>query len=264
MAEKKKVNIGYMLVITVYYKFLINIDHCSQCSDHLILLYVAMKLTHIRSQIIRKHLYPIFVLIRFFIWIIAKTTYRLKYEGRENIPKDGPAFLLPNHSTYIDWAILAATCKRPIRFVMYYQYYYIPVFKYIFQLAGCIPVAQYKDSPEIKEKAFKLMEEAIENGDLVCVFPEGTLTRDGELVKFRSGYERVLERLNTKVIPIAMTGLWGSYFSRKGGRALLKVPKPSRRKLYVKILEPIPKESATAEHVQELIHSEIDKMNQTF
>ncbi len=212
----------------------------------------------------RTHRHPIFVIIRALIWVIAKTTYRLKYEGRENIPKVGPAFLLPNHITYIDWAILAATCKRPIRYVMYHEYYNFPVLKYIFKWVGCIPVAQSKDDPIVKEQAFKMMEEAIQNGDLVCVFPEGTLTRDGRLVKFRSGYERVLKNIDTPVIPIAMTGLWGSYFSRKGGKAFIKLPKPSRRKMYVKILEPIHKDIATAEHVQDLIHKEIDELNKTF
>jgi len=121
-----------------------------------------------------------------------------------------------------------------------------------------------KDDPAVKEQAFKLMEEAIQNGDLVCVFPEGTLTRDGRLVKFRSGYERVLKNIDTPVIPIAMTGLWGSYFSRKGGKAFIKLPKPSRRKMFVKILKPIHKDIATADYVQDLIHTEIDKINKTF
>lgn len=202
--------------------------------------------------------------LRFLAWILAKTTYRLTYTGREHIPQTGAAILLPNHLSYIDWLVLTAAFQRPVRFVMHHSFYNIRLIKPVLKLMGCIPIAQEKENPAAKAQAFEQIHAAIRAGDLICIFPEGNLTNDGQLQKFRSGFHQVVLDTNVAVIPVAMSGLWGSFFSRKGGRAIKKVPKPSRRKLKVDILPPVQPEDATPEHIERIVSNRLDELNRSW
>lgn len=169
--------------------------------------------------------------MRFLIWLLVHTLYRVSKKGMDNIPETGAVIVAANHVSFVDALILAGCIKRPIRFVMYYKIYQIPVLNFIFRTARAIPVAGQRENKAMYDQAFKAMEQALEEGDLLCIFPEGEITRDGEMNPFKPGIMRVLDAKPVPVIPIALQGLWGSLFSRKGGSAFFKFP----RRLFARI-----------------------------
>ncbi len=171
---------------------------------------------------------------------MANTIYRITKVGRENIPNTGAAVIVANHVSFIDWFIITAACRRPVRFVMDHSYFYIPVFQWFFKLTKAIPIASAKQRPDIKERSFKIISDELKDGQLVCIFPEGTITRDGQLNIFRTGVERILAQDPVPVIPISIHGLWGSFFSRHKGKAMVGMPHPRRRKMLVTIGKPLP------------------------
>jgi len=162
--------------------------------------------------------------MRFLIWLLIHTLYRVSKRGLENIPEKGAAIIAPNHVSFVDALILSGCIKRPVRFVMYYKIFQIPVLNFIFRTAKAIPIAGQKENNELYLEAFEKMNVALQAGELLCIFPEGQITHDGQLNEFRPGILRVLEKTPVPVIPVALQGLWGSVFSRKGGRALFKLP----------------------------------------
>ena len=157
---------------------------------------------------------------RLCCWMLANVLYRLRITGEEHIPKEGPAVLASNHVTFVDWLLIAGACHRPARFVMHHSFMKIPVAKWFFKGARVIPIASAKESPTVLKQAFEDIAQALENGEVVCIFPEGQITRDGNFNEFKAGIERIVERNPAPVVPIALHGLWGSWFSRKEGRAL--------------------------------------------
>ena len=169
--------------------------------------------------------------MRFMIWLLIHTLYRVKTHGFQNIPEEGAAIITPNHVSFVDPLILAGSIKRRVRFVMYYRIYQIPVLSFVFRTAGAIPIAGKKEDSTLYEQAFEQIEAALSAGELVCIFPEGQITKDGQLNEFRPGIHRVLERNPVPVIPVALQGLWGSLFSRRGGPAFFKLP----RRLFARI-----------------------------
>lgn len=164
-------------------------------------------------------------LMRFIVWMLMHTIYRLRVVHEERLPEEGAALLVCNHISFVDALILAAASRRPIRFVMYYKIFAIPVLSFVFRTAKAIPIAGRKEDPALMEKAFVDIEQALREGELVCIFPEGALTSDGEIHEFRPGVERILEKSPVPVIPLALRGLWGSWFSRRGGVAMVKRPR---------------------------------------
>jgi 1-acyl-sn-glycerol-3-phosphate acyltransferase len=174
-------------------------------------------------------------LMRFIIWILASTIYRLRYSGRQLIPSTGPALIVANHVSYIDWFIVTAACRRPVRFVMYHYFFKMPGIHIFAEAAKAIPIAPAKEDPALKEKSFDAISAALREGHVVCIFPEGGLTRDGELMPFRPGVERILARDPVPVYLMALNGLWGSFFSRVGGRAMRKMPHPKWRVISIVI-----------------------------
>jgi 1-acyl-sn-glycerol-3-phosphate acyltransferase len=163
--------------------------------------------------------------MRFLIWLLVHTLYRVRKQGMDNIPETGAVIVAANHVSFVDALILAGCIKRPIRFVMYYKIFKIPVLNFIFRTARAIPIAGQREDKAMYDQAFKDMQQALEDGDLLCIFPEGELTRDGEMNPFKPGIIRVLDAKPVPVIPIALQGLWGSLFSRKGGPAFFKLPR---------------------------------------
>lgn len=158
--------------------------------------------------------------LRFCVYLLAHLCYRLRSYGLEHIPRTGPAVLVCNHITFVDWFLIAADIQRPIRFVMDKQFAEIKLLKAVFRDARVIPIASARRDPELKQQAFERISESLEEGALVCIFPEGTLTPDGELGEFKNGILQIVERNPVPVVPMALGGLWGSFFSRKGGRAM--------------------------------------------
>jgi 1-acyl-sn-glycerol-3-phosphate acyltransferase len=165
-------------------------------------------------------------LMRFLIWMLVHTVYRVRQRGLEQVPEDGPAVLVCNHVSFVDALVIAAACRRPIRFVMDHAIFRIPVLNFVFRTGRAIPIAPRKENAALMEAAFDEVERALLAGDLVCIFPEGQITRTGELNPFRPGIERVIQRSPVPVVPMALRGLWGSFFSRKDGPAMRR---PFRR-----------------------------------
>jgi 1-acyl-sn-glycerol-3-phosphate acyltransferase len=190
-------------------------------------------------------------LMRFLVWLLIHSVYRLEKSGLENIPDTGPAVLVCNHVSFVDALIIAAACRRPIRFVMDHAIFRVPVLNFVFRTGRAIPIASSRDDPELLEKAYDEIARALEQGDLIGIFPEGRITDNGEMVPFRPGIKRIIERSPVLVVPLALRGLWGSFFSRKGGPAMTR---PFRRgvlsKIGLVVSAPVPPRQVTPEGLQ--------------
>jgi hypothetical protein len=157
-------------------------------------------------------------LFRFVCYCLAHMMYRLRVVGRQHIPADGAAVLVCNHVTFVDWLVISAATQRPIRFVMYHAFTRIPLSGRIFRDAKVIPIAGAKEAPEVLEQAFQRIAQELAAGELVCIFPEGKLTTDGQMSAFKRGVERILEQSPVPVVPMHLAGLWGSRFSKRTPR----------------------------------------------
>ncbi|MBS0432213.1 MAG: MFS transporter [Proteobacteria bacterium] len=163
-------------------------------------------------------------LMRFVDWLLISLFYRVRSEGLERIPDEGPALLVCNHVSFMDALIIMGSVRRPVRFVMYYRIFRIPLLRFVFRTAKAIPIAGAKEDAALLARAFDAIDAALAEGELVCVFPEGGLSADGEIAPFRSGVEKILVRRPVPVVPLALRGLWGSMWSRRDsklGRARL-------------------------------------------
>ncbi len=159
-------------------------------------------------------LVPEFVM-RFITWVLVNTLYRVRADGAQNIPPEGPVLLVCNHVSYMDPLLLMANLRRPARFVMYYKIFRIPLLSFVFRTARAIPIAGQKEDPAVLQQAYDAIDAALAAGELVCIFPEGALTTDGAIASFRPGLERILARRPVPVVPMALRGLWGSVWSRR-------------------------------------------------
>ena len=164
-------------------------------------------------------LVPEFIM-RLLIWLVIHTVYRVDKIDLEKIPETGPAVLICNHVSFVDALILAGSIKRPIRFVMYYRIYQLPILSFIFKTANAIPIAGTNENSGLTKLAFNRVSEALQDGELVCIFPEGKITDSGEMAEFKPGVIKILQRDPVPVIPLALRGLWGSFFSRQYGNAM--------------------------------------------
>ena len=189
-------------------------------------------------------------LLRFVTWILSFVIYRVQVEGEENLPKDGPCVLVANHVSFIDWFVLAAAVRRPPRFVMYHRFMKLPLVNYLFRQAKVIPIAGRKENPELLDRAFETIHEELQDGWTICIFPEGDITQDGKMLPFRPGIEKIVGRDPVPVVPMAINGLWGSFFSRSPDRGAFR---RVRSRVWVTIGEPVPPEEVTAEGVQERV-----------
>jgi 1-acyl-sn-glycerol-3-phosphate acyltransferase len=192
---------------------------------------------------------PEFVM-RFLIWIITHSMYRVRHVNLAYIPDEGPAVLVCNHVSYMDGLILGGACRRPIRFVMFEPIFRIPVLKFIFKTGKAIPIASRKENEAVYLNAFEQISKALEEGEVVCLFPEGKLTRDGEIDEFKAGIEKIVARNPVPVIPLALRGLWGSFFSHKGGAALKRLPKRFWSKVEINAGEPVAPEDVKADDLR--------------
>lgn len=166
-------------------------------------------------------------------WLLMHSVYRIGKHDLENIPEEGAAVLACNHVSFVDPIVIGAVSPRPMRFVMYHKIYNLPVIHHFFKQAGAIPIAPAKEDPELLERAYDEIAKALENGELVVIFPEGGLTPDGELQELKPGITRILERTPVPVIPMAISGLWGTWFSRHKGRAMKGWPRDWMKKINV-------------------------------
>lgn len=177
-------------------------------------------------------------LLRFVAWVASRFVYRFRVMGDEHIPVTGPAVLACNHVSFVDAVLLMAASPRPICFVMDHRIFKLPVLGWLFRLAKAIPVASQKENPAVYEAAFERAAQVLRDGELLAIFPEGAITRDGQLQPFKAGIQKILERaqadgLTVPVIPMALTNLWGSYFSRvEQGNAMVR---PFRRGMFSRV-----------------------------
>lgn len=181
-------------------------------------------------------------LLRFVAWVLSRFVYRFDIKGETHIPTEGAAVLVCNHVSFIDAVLLMAASPRPIRFIMDHRIFRVPVLGWLFKLAKAIPIASQKEDPAAYEAAFAKAQEVLREGDLLAIFPEGAITRDGELQPFKGGVMKILEGARAQgieppVIPMALTNLWGSYFSRielRGGERVA-MAKPFRRGFFSRV-----------------------------
>jgi len=191
-------------------------------------------------------------LLRFLAWVLAHLLYRVRSTGSDRLPDAGPAVLVCNHVSFVDAVVIMGESPRPIRFVMDHQIFRIPVLRTFFRQLKAIPIASAKTDAATLERAHESIERALDDGEMVCIFPEGRITDTGELSPFKPGVRRIVERNPVPVIPMALRGLWGSFFSRYGGEAFslpvdARLRRGFRSQLELVVGEPVPAEIATPE-----------------
>jgi len=177
-------------------------------------------------------------LLRFVAWVASRFVYRFQVQGDMNIPAQGPAVLVCNHVSFVDAVLLMAASSRPMVFLMDHRIFQVPVLGWLFRLAKAIPIAPQKDDPQAYAQAFERAAQVLREGDLLAIFPEGGITRDGTLQPFKGGVMKILDQarddgLAVQVVPMALINLWGSYFSRvEQGHAMVR---PFRRGWFSKV-----------------------------
>jgi 1-acyl-sn-glycerol-3-phosphate acyltransferase len=157
-------------------------------------------------------------LMRFVDWLLISVLYRVRVDGLERVPDEGAALLICNHVSFMDALIIMGSVRRPVRFVMYHKIFQVPVLSFVFRAAKAIPIAGGRENPKLLACAFDAIDAALAAGELVCVFPEGGLTLDGNIAPFRPGVEKILARRPVPVLPLALRGLWRSMWSRRDSR----------------------------------------------
>ena len=191
-------------------------------------------------------LVPEFIL-RFVTWLLTRTLYRVRADGLQHIPEEGPALLVCNHVSYVDPLLLMANLRRPARFVMYYRIFNVPLLRFLFRTAKAIPIAGQKEDPAVLQQAYDAIDAALADGELVCIFPEGALTRDGTIAPFRPGLEKILARRPVPVLPMALRGLWGSMWSRRDSALhRARLPRRFRARVELVVDAPLPPERVSA------------------
>ncbi|MBV1860601.1 MAG: 1-acyl-sn-glycerol-3-phosphate acyltransferase [Nannocystaceae bacterium] len=183
---------------------------------------------------------------------VVHTLYRFKKTRLDHVP-EGPAVLVCNHVSFADALIVGAAFPRPVRFVMDHRIYNHPALRWFFDAVGVIPIARAKDDPRLLEQAYDRIASALRRGELVCIFPEGMITHDGALNRFRDGITRIAQRSSVPVIPLALKGMWGSFFSRRGGPAMRQLPRRCWSKIELVAARPLAPTTLSAAEVQECV-----------
>jgi len=202
-------------------------------------------------------LYIIYILPNYFLrlvsWLLVHSVYRIKTKNMERIPADGPALIVCNHAGFVDPAILLPAIPRPARFVMFGDFYNWPIVKYIFKGLKSIPIMPKRLDPKLFTQAFDTIEQELEAGKLVVVFPEGGITLDGEVRRFQPGIEQIIKRTPVPVIPVAIHGVWGTWSSRHKGSAFTGIPKAFMKQITVSCGDPVPPEEMDRVMIREKV-----------
>ncbi|VVE26360.1 glycerol acyltransferase [Pandoraea horticolens] len=212
--------------------------------------------TGILNALVAVYLYTLLpeFLIRFVMWMLLHTIYRIDVKGADQIPDEGPCVLVCNHVSFADAVVIGASIRRPVRFVMDHRIFHIPVLSWFFRTVRAIPIAPAHEDAGGLNKAYEQIAKALAAGEVVCIFPEGKLTASGDVQAFRQGVQRIIERSPVPVVPMALRGLWGSFFSRHGGAAMTR---PFKRgimnRLELVIGAPVAPAQATPEALREKV-----------
>ncbi len=194
-------------------------------------------------------------LMRFLAWILINLFYRVHTTGLENIPETGPAVVVCNHVSFMDPILLGGSIRRPMRFVMYYKIFQLPLLRFFFRHAKAIPIASAREDEQLMNNAFDKVDDELKAGNIVCIFPEGAITRDGEVQRFRPGIEKIIARRAVPVIPVSLGRLWGSWFSRRKGGGIRKLPGRLFARVPVNIGEPVAASEVTAAKLELLVRT---------
>lgn len=216
IAANNVLNALFMVVASIYGLFALS------AGVSIPTLFLIMALMNTAVTLFIFMLVPEFFM-RLLVWLLVHTVYRVEKSGLDKIPDEGPAVLICNHVSFVDALVLAGCVRRPIRFVMDYQIFQLPILSFIFKTANAIPIAGQRENAEMLEQAYDQISAALQEGELVCIFPEGKITANGEMQPFKPGVTRIIERDPVTVIPLALRGLWGSFFSRAHGNAMSKL-----------------------------------------
>jgi acyl-[acyl-carrier-protein]-phospholipid O-acyltransferase/long-chain-fatty-acid--[acyl-carrier-protein] ligase len=190
-------------------------------------------------------------LLRFLLWALTRTIYRLHIVGRDNIPEKGGALFVCNHVSMVDAMLLLASTDRQVRFMMFKDYYELPYVKPFAHVLGVIPISP-EQRPREMIQSLRTASNAIRAGEVVCIFAEGEITRIGHLLPFRRGFERIMKDVDAPIIPVALDGVWGSIFSFHKGRFLWKIPQRLPYPVAVHYGTPLPS-SATPFEVRQVV-----------
>ncbi len=194
-------------------------------------------------------------MMRFLAWVLINVVYRIRVTGMENVPTSGPAVVVCNHVSYMDPVILTGSIRRNMRFVMYYRIFQIPLLRFFFEHMRAIPIAGKMEDEQLMNEAFERVDEELAAGNVVCIFPEGAITRDGEIQRFRPGIEKIIARRPVPVVPVALGHLWGSWFSRRKGGGVRTVPGRLFARVTVTVDEPVPASEVTAARLELLVRT---------
>ena len=224
-------------------------------------LFLALAITGVLVSLWIFSIVPEFAM-RFVSWLLVRTLYRLRVHGVERyVPDEGAALIVCNHVSYMDALILSGVIPRPVRFVMYYKIFNIPVMSWIFRTARAIPIAGARENPELMQRAFDEVDAALAAGELVGIFPEGALTKDGDIAAFKSGVERILQRAAdagrpVPVVPMALRGMWSSMWSKRDSR-MRRMRLPRRFRAHVEVVAgpPIDGRIATAALLEDAVRT---------
>ena len=178
-------------------------------------------------------------LLRLLLWFATHTLYRIDVQGREYLPARGGALLVPNHASMVDACLMIASTDRPIRFLMFKESYEHPLIKPFAKILRVIPISS-QQRPREMIHSLREATQALRDGELVCIFPEGQMTRIGQMLPFRRGMERILKGVDAPIIPVHIDGAWGSIFSFSGGRFLWKLPRKIPYPVRVAFGRPLP------------------------
>jgi acyl-[acyl-carrier-protein]-phospholipid O-acyltransferase/long-chain-fatty-acid--[acyl-carrier-protein] ligase len=192
-------------------------------------------------------------LVRAFVRLVAGLFYPLRVRGWENLPCRGGALLVSNHVSFVDWLLLTAAAKRPVRFLISQEFYDSPWLKPFVCVARVIPIPP-GFHPHGIVLALRRCGDAVRNGDVVCVFAEGGITRTGALQPFQRGFEKIMRGVDAPIVPVALAGVWGSIFSFSGGKFFWKRPRQLRRPVTVSFGRPLPP-AATADEVRAAVEA---------
>lgn len=184
--------------------------------------------------------------LRHLVAFVVRRGYRFRVHGVGNVPSTAPAVLVANHVSFIDSLLLAAAVQRPMRFVMSHQYFENRWLQPFFRAVRAIPICPSTHSVEMKEHAFEAVAAALHDGELVCVFPEGRITKDGSMNEFRPGIERIVRETPVDVVPVGIRGQWGSRFSRQGPVGA-RAPGRGRAEVSICFGAPVSSQSVSAE-----------------
>lgn len=217
------------------------------CQHHLqqALCFLSQKWQHLSLQ-----------LVPFYGWAAKRLVYLLyeiKIEGLDKLPKEGGIILISNHVSYVDGLIINAICSRKMRFIIDERIYHLPVVHYFMTLDRAIPIAPRKQSVSA---ALDTVSKSLQQGDAICIFPEGQLTYNGFMSHFRPGIEWMVKQNPVPIYPIYLEGLWGSIFSRKYRGSIFRIfPRSYRRRITVVYGEEINPSGVSADNLQAVLLS---------